>query len=281
METESYFKSIILNVLKYLSLIVGAFTVLLPPYVIIINAFKGAKEYAESSTFALPHSFLNFSNFSQVMEVGKLGLGFYNSGFIIFFSLLGNIILGTMAAYALGRFSFVLRKYIIGAYLLATFIPLITTQVALFGVIKSLGLFNTKGAAILIYMGTDVIQIYMYLQFIQSIPYALDENAMLEGASLFRIYRTIILPLISPAIATVIILRTISIYNDMYTPYLYMPSQRLGVVSTSLMRFSGPHSAHWELICAAILIILIPSAIIYLILQRFIFSGIVNGAVKE
>ncbi|WP_084225752.1 carbohydrate ABC transporter permease [Paenibacillus pectinilyticus] len=279
MENKSV--KLLTSILKYASLVLAVLTVLIPPYVVVVNAFKSAQEYAASSPFSLPNNIFNFANFSKVLEVGKLGQAFMNTGIIVVSSLLINIILGTMVAYALGRFSFRGKGLILAAYLVATFIPLITTQVATFSIIQDLHLFNSRGAAILLYASTDAVQIYLYLQFIGKIPYSLDESAMMEGASLFRIYRTIIFPLLGPATATAVILKTISIYNDMYIPYLYMPSQKLGVVSTSLMRFAGPNSAHWELICAAILIVMLPTMVIYLILQRFIFSGIVSGSVKE
>ncbi|QGR00272.1 carbohydrate ABC transporter permease [Paenibacillus psychroresistens] len=264
----------------YLLLCLAALVVLFPPYVVVLNAFKGNAEYAKSGVFDRPDSFFYLENFRKVLEIGHMGRAFLNTGIIMVVALIGNVILGTMVAYSLGRFRFKLRPYILGAYVAATLIPTVTTQVATFSVIKHLGLFNTHFAPILLYLGTDVMQIYLYMQFIRNIPYDLDESAMIEGASLFYIYRVIIFPLLAPATATVIILKSISIYNDMYIPYLYMPEQKLGVVSTSLMRFAGVNSAQWNLICAALLIVLIPSICIYLLLQRYIFSGIVNGSVK-
>ena len=77
----------------------------------------------------------------------------------------------------------------------------------------------------MLYLGADVLQIVIYLQFVNSIPRDLDESAMIEGASLFQIYRSIIFPLLGPATATLVILKTISIYNDFYMPYLYMPAK--------------------------------------------------------
>ncbi|GMA58412.1 hypothetical protein GCM10025858_29150 [Alicyclobacillus sacchari] len=181
----------------------------------------------------------------------------------------------------MGRFNFPLKKVIMGAYLVAMFIPTMTVQVAIFGIIKNIGLFDTRYAMVLLYLGTNVVQIYIYMQFIKRIPISLDESAMLDGASYFRIYRSIIFPLLAPASATVAILQTIAIYNDLYSPYLYMPSTNLGVVSTALLRFQGPYSAQWNLIMAASVIIAIPLLLIYLFLQRYIFAGIVNGAVRE
>ncbi|UJF31798.1 carbohydrate ABC transporter permease [Paenibacillus hexagrammi] len=264
---------------KYILLLLAAFTVLFPPYVVLVNAFKGKNE--STNPFSLPQSFLNFDNFVQVFQRASMGTAFTNTLVIIAVSLLGNVILGTMTAYALGRFDFRGKKLIMLAFLGATIVPTITTQVVVFSMIKSFGLFNTLGAPIVLFIGADVIQIYIYLQFISNIPYELDESAMMDGASLFRIYRTMIFPLLGPATATLVILKTINIYNEMYIPYLYMPKKDLVVVSTSIMRFAGVNQAEWGYICAAILIIMIPTVLMYLVLQKFIFSGVTSGAVKS
>lgn len=265
---------------KYVLLSFASLIIFFPLYILCVNAFKGSKEYGMSSAFSLPNSFLHFENFRIVFERGNLGQAFLNTSIIIVLSLIGNIVMGTMVAYVLGRFKFPGRFLIMGLYTGAAIIPAITTQVAIFSIIKWLGLFNTHFGPVLLYIGADVVQIYILLQFIRNIPYELDENAMIEGLSLYGIFYRIIVPLLTPAISTVIILKTISIYNDMYTPYLYMPSQKLGVVSTTLMKFTGTNSAEWQLICAAILIILLPTVLLYLFLQRYIFSGITNGSVK-
>lgn len=185
-----------------------------------------------------------------------------------------------MVAYAVGRIQFRGKRLVIGAFLIATIIPTITTQVVTFSIIQAMGIYNTLYAPILLFVGADVIQIYIYLQFIKNIPYELDESAMMDGASLLRIYRSIILPLLGPATATLIILKTINIYNELYIPFLYMPKQDLVVVSTAIMRFAGNNQAQWTNICAAILIIMIPTILLYLFLQKYIFSGVTSGAVK-
>lgn len=264
--------------LKYVLLAVAVFIVLFPPYVVFVNAFKGENENA--SPFALPRSFFNFDNFATVIERANIIDAFGNTLVIVVASLIGNVILGTMVAYAVGRIDFRGKNVVLGAFLVATIIPTITTQVVVFSLIQSLGLYNSLGAPILLFIGADVIQIYIYLQFIKNIPYELDESGMMDGASLFRIYRSIIFPLLGPATATLIILKTINIYNELYIPFLYMPKQELVVVSTSIMRFAGNNQAEWGFICAAILIIMVPTVLLYLFLQKYIFSGVMNGAVK-
>ncbi|MDQ1234976.1 raffinose/stachyose/melibiose transport system permease protein [Paenibacillus sp. SORGH_AS306] len=268
----------IVHMLKYVILIVGTCTVLFPLYVVFVNAFK--KEDEGSNPFSLPASFLNFENFANVIDRADIMHAFLNTFLIIIIALLGNIILGTMVAYAVGRIQFRGKRLVIGAFLIATIIPTITTQVVTFSIIQAMGIYNTLYAPILLFVGADVIQIYIYLQFIKNIPYELDESAMMDGASLLRIYRSIILPLLGPATATLIILKTINIYNELYIPFLYMPKQDLVVVSTAIMRFAGNNQAQWTNICAAILIIMIPTILLYLFLQKYIFSGVTSGAVK-
>jgi raffinose/stachyose/melibiose transport system permease protein len=268
-----------IQLLKYLSLAVAVIIVFFPIYSVFVGAFKTKVEFYQSG-LRLPENFFNFENFERVFKVGKLGLGFTNISIILAVTLTANIIIGTMVAYALNRFDFKLKKPIIGVYLLAQLIPPITTQVATFSVIQALGVYNTLKAPMLLYMGADVLQIIIYLQFMNNIPKDLDESAMVEGASLFKIYRSIIFPLLGPATATLVILKTISIYNDFYTPYLYMPSQNLKVVSTAIYAFVGPNAAQINVISAGILIIFIPTVVIFLFLQRYIFAGVTNGAVK-
>jgi len=269
----------LLNGLKYATLVVWVIVVLFPLYVVALNSLKSDQDYNKTGILQWP-THLTWNNFAVAFQQGDFGQAFFNTAFIIVLSVIGNVILGTMVAYVLGRFEFKFKKLILLGYLIVVFIPQITTQVATFGVIKNLGLFDTRFAPILLYLGTDVVQIYIYMQFINRIPIALDEAAMLEGASYFRIYRSIIFPLLMPATATVVLLKTIAIYNDMFTSYLYMPSQNLGTVSTSLMRFTGPFSAHWNSISAAVLMIAVPTLLLFLFLQRYIFSGIVQGSVK-
>jgi raffinose/stachyose/melibiose transport system permease protein len=264
---------------KYFTLIVVTFVVFFPIYSVFVAAFKTQVEFYQSG-LSLPHNFLNFDNFKKVIKMGKLFIGFKNTFIIILIVLAGNILIGTMVAFALERFEFKLKKPIMGLYLLAQVIPLVTTQVATFSVIKGLGLYDTRWAAILLYLGADVIQIVIYMQFIRNVPRDLDEAAMIEGASYFRIYRSIIFPLLTPATATLVILKTIAVYNDFYIPYTYMPSQELKVVSTAIYSFVGPNAAQVNVISAGILIIFIPTVVIFLVLQRFVFSGVTSGAVK-
>lgn len=269
----------VLQVVKYGFLLLGVFVVLFPIYSVFVGAFKTRQEFF-AHRLSLPQHW-TFDNFAVAWQKGDLALGFWNTFLILVIAIVGNILIGTMSAYALGRFDFKGKQLIISAYLIAAVIPLITTQVVTYSVIKGLGLYNTIGAPIALYLGADVIQLIIYLQFIRNIPKELDESAMIEGASLFRIFASIIIPLLGPATATVVILKFISIYNDFYVPYLYMPDRDLRTVATAIMSFIGPNAARLEIISAYIMLIFIPTSVVFLFMQRFVFSGITSGAVKS
>ena len=272
-------KALLAGTGKYTSLVVACVVALVPLVVILITSLKTAQDYATSGPLDLPKH-VTFANFGTAFTKADMATAFLNTTIILVVSIVGTVIIGTMAAYAIDRFEFRFKKTIVGLFLLATLVPGVTTQVATFQVINTLGLYNTRWAVIALFLGTDIVSIYIFIQFMQSIPRSLDEAAMLDGASRLGIYWRIILPLLGPAIATVVIIKGIAIYNEFYIPYLYMPSQDLAVISTSLFRFQGPYGAQWEVIAAGIMIVILPTLVIFLFLQRFIYNGVTSGATK-
>ena len=265
---------------KYATLIAFCAILLLPLVVILFASFKSAKEYLTTSPLTPPQNWLNFANFGQAWVGGDMLRGFVNTTIILVISIVFTILIGTMAAYALDRFEFRAKRLIFALFLIATLVPSVTTQVATYQVVNGLGLVNTYWAAVLLFSGTDIVSIYIFIQFMQSIPKSLDEAALIDGANRFSIYWRIILPLLRPAIATVVIIKGIAIYNEFYIPLLYMPTPELNVISTSLFRFIGPFSASQQIIAAGVIIVIIPTVVIFIALQRFIYNGITRGAVK-
>lgn len=209
---------------KYLTFFLASVAVLVPPYSVFITSFKSIDQYYDTSISKLHAEwsyFSNFDNYIKAFDFGNLGTGFINTAIILGISLILTIIFGTQVAYVLSRFNFRGKKLVILLYLMAMLIPAITTQVATFQVIYAIDYFFrnfiSQGFAnaiimwkvIVLYVGADVVMIYVFLQFMKGIPMELDEAAKIEGASYWTIYLKIILPLLKPAIATIIILRTI------------------------------------------------------------------------
>ncbi|MBN6042195.1 carbohydrate ABC transporter permease [Amycolatopsis sp. 195334CR] len=268
------------GVVSYASLVLACLVMLVPLVVIFLGSLKQDAEFRGTGPFTPPQDWLNFSNYATALVDGGMVGAFANTVLILVVSVAGTVLIGSMAAYAVDRFRFRFRRAVLFLFLLATLVPSVTTQVATFQVVNRLGLFDTRAAAIALFMGTDIVSIYIFLQFMRSIPRELDEAAALDGASRLGVYWRIILPLLKPAIATVVIIKGIAIYNEFYIPFLYMPSRELGVISTSLFRFKGPFSAQWEVISAGVIIVVLPTLVVFLLLQRWIYRGFATGATK-
>lgn len=264
---------------KYASLVLASLVALVPLVVILLTALKTKQDYATSGPLDLPRS-PTIANFVTAFQEADMLAAFINTTIILLASIVGTIIIGTMTAYAIDRFQFRFKRLVVALFLLATLVPGVTTQVATFQVVNTLGLYNTRLAPILLFMGTDIVSIYIFVQFMRSIPISLDEAAALDGANHFQVYRRIIFPLLKPAIATVIIIKGIAVYNEFYIPFLYMPSRDLGVISTSLFRFRGPLGTQWEILSAGALIVIIPTLVVFLALQKYIYNGLSAGATK-
>ena len=265
---------------KYLSLVLAGAVVLVPLLVVLLTSLKTGQEVATGGPLSLPENWFNLDNYLTAFRQGGMLQAFVNTTVILVVSTTGTVLIGSMTAYAIDRFEFRLKKLVMGLFLVATLVPGVTTQVATFQIVNDLGAFNTRWAPILLYLGTDIVSIYVFLQFIRSIPISLDEAARLDGANSFTIYWRIILPMLKPAIATVVIVKGIAVYNDFYIPFLYMPSSDLGTISTSLFRFKGPFGAHWETISAGTVLVILPTLVVFLALQRFIYSGFSAGSTK-
>jgi multiple sugar transport system permease protein len=271
----------ITRALVYLSLIAATLVVLLPLVVVLLTSLKSEKEMADTSgALELPHDLLNFHNYVTAFQDGEMLSAFTNTAIILLISIGGTVLIGSMTAYAIDRFTFRFKKLVVALFLTAALVPGVTTQVATFQIVNSFGMFDSLWAPIALYMGTDIVSIYIFLQFVRSIPVSLDESARLDGANAFTIYRKIIFPLLKPATATVVIVKGITVYNDFYIPFLYMPSEDLGVISTSLFRFRGPYAAHWEVISAGAVLVILPTLVVFLSLQRFIYNGFTRGATR-
>ena len=277
-QRTALYKKWLAAILKYASLIIGALVAIIPVLVVFIGSFKTREEFMHSGILSLPEHF-TFENYRMAFVDGQMLIGFRNTLFIFVVSIIGKLLLGTMIAYVLNRFDFKLKKGIMALYLIATLIPTITTQVATFQIINHLGLFNTIWSVIVLNLGTDVIAVYIFLQYLEGIPVSLDEAALLEGASYFQIYRKIILPLLKSPMITVLIISGVGIYNDFYNPFLYMPDPSLKVISTALFAFKGPYGTNWPVILAGVVIVILPILIVFLALQKYIYNG-VSGSVK-
>lgn len=275
------------SILQYTTLIAMTLIVVLPIIPVFLGSFKTNTEFYNTSVWTFPRSFLNFENYRIAFTQGNMLLGFGNTLLIMVISISISVMVGAMTAYVLQRFQFKGKNLITHLFLFAALIPTITLNIAIFSLMAWMGrtfgfqLINTRLSAILLYAGTDIITVYIFMQFLKHIPYAIDESAIIDGAGYFRIFFSIILPLLIPAITTVVILKFVAIYNDFYIPMLYMSRSELAVISTALENFRGPYGSQWEIICAGQMITIFPIIVIFISLQKYIYRGLLMGSVKE
>ena len=226
-----YIGSRVLNIFKYVFLILCCLIVIVPILVVLIGSLKTYKELSNTTVFTLPEV-PQWENFKTAFFTQNILLAFKNTAIIIVVSCVGSIITGTMTAYVVQRFNTYFSRVVKTAFLIATLLPNITMQVTVFQIVYKLGLYRSMLAPIILNIGTDIISIYIFIQFLGQISYSLDESAIMDGASYPRVYFSIILPNLKPAIATVLIIKFVGIYNDFYTPKLYMPDDDHVVIST-------------------------------------------------
>lgn len=270
----------ILLVLKYFSLIFFGFVAVIPVVSCVITAFKTSEEYQSTNVMTLPESWLNFDNFIKAYQTANMGRAFMNSLIVMVCVLVVSIIVGTQLAYVLNRFKFPGNTLIRNLFLFASLLPGVAMQVTVYNIMSSLGFINHLYGYIIMMCGTDVISIYIFIQFMENIPVSLDESAIIDGASYWTIYWKIMLPLLKPAIVTSCILKGVGVYNEYYAANLYLQDKDLHTIATSLYTFVGPMGSQYNLICSGVIISLLPALIIFIIFQKQIYSGITAGAVK-
>ena len=273
-----------LRILAYLALLIACFIALLPLVSAFTVSFKTAEEYSSTNAMSLPQNWMNFANYQQVWQGNQpdqsLLRAFGTSGLVVVVVVAVSVMMGSMLGYVLNRFSFPGNGLIRNLFLVATLIPGIAMQVTTYQIMTDLGLVNTLIGYIILMSGTDVISIYIFLQFFENLNVALDESAVLEGCTYFGVFFKILLPLTTPAIVTVAVLKGVGVYNEYYNANLYLNSGKYYTVSTALYSFSGPYKSQFNIICAGVLLTLLPPFIVFLLFQKQVYAGLASGSVK-
>lgn len=275
-------KNTINQIFKQMICICMVVMVLLPIVLTFFASVKTKGDMVTTSPLWLPSmENITFENYSEVFTNKYLWIGFKNTGIILAISILFNVMFGTITAFIIERFDFKFKKIIVLLFFVGMLIPSFVTEIARFKIINGIQLYNTLGAPIIIYIAADLMQIYIYRQFISTLPVSLDESALLDGCSYYKLFGRIIFPLLAPATATVVIIKAITIINDMYIPYLYMPKNSLRTLTTFLMDYANAQQGSWQTLAAGIIVVMLPTIVIYIFFQKYILAGIAAGAVKE
>ena len=262
------------------SVLMIAFTVLMavPLYYIIISTFKTQVEMARSP-FGLPEVW-SFKNYVEVFRTTPVIRSFMNTITVTVFSVLLQIVIGSLAAYGM-----ILRKSkftaLIGAILMIAFaIPMQSTLIPLYRMEASLGLANTLRGLILIYLGSSIFCYFLIVGYMRKLPLEILEAATLDGASPLRIYWQIVLPLIRPILTTVVVFQTLSTWNDFMWPNILLSSTENRTIVLQVFNAVSQFTTDWPAFMTVTVIALIPVFIFFVFCQKWIVSGLVSGAVK-
>lgn len=268
------------TVLAHAVLLLYTFIALFPIYLVVINSFKDRK-FIFKTPYALPNA-ENFNpiGYQTVFERAQFPNYFLNSFIVTTVSLLLIFVAGTMAAHALSEYKFRGNSFL-GLYLaLGIMIPIRLGTVGILGVIKSLGLIDTLTGLILVYTAMGLpLAVFVLTQFMGQIPRDLKDAARVDGASEYRIY-FMILPLIRPALGTVMVFNMIPIWNDLWFPLILASSERNKTVTLGAQSFLGQYVNDWNAVLASLSLAAIPVIILYILFSRQLIRGLTSGAVK-
>ncbi|MGN0299350.1 MAG: carbohydrate ABC transporter permease [Lachnospiraceae bacterium] len=273
-------KMILFTLFKYVMLIGAAVVALTPVCVCILTALKTNDEYASSSVLDAPKSWLYLDNFKIAFEQANMLRGFMNTAIVLVVVLTCSVLIGSMLAYVLNRFKFKGNAIIENLFMFASLIPGIATQVTVYEIMYNAGLINHLYGYMIVLMGTDIISIYIFVQFFENLPVSLDESAIMDGCTYFGVFFKILFPLLKPAIITSLVLKGVGVYNEYYMSNLYLQTSNLRTISTSLYTFTGPYGNQYNYICAGVIITIIPILIFFLVFQKQVYGGMAAGAVK-
>lgn len=264
-------------------LILGLITVAFPLYLTIVIAFKQPTEMTNSiqGILSLPKSW-SLANFAEAMRVTDFWRSLGNSVLITAVTVILSILLHSMIGYAIGR-NKAHNKWYNLAYMYVVsgmFVPFAILMMPLVKQTAQLGIDNVVGVIlcyVVFYMPMNVL---LYSGYLVNIPIALEEAAKVDGATTWKTYWSIIFPIMKPMHATVAVLTALGTWNDVMTPLVILGGGDMNTLPLAQMTFQTQFGTNYNLAFASYLLALLPILIFYIICQKQILNGVVNGAVK-
>ncbi|MFL5026869.1 MAG: carbohydrate ABC transporter permease [Microvirga sp.] len=265
----------------HIALILYTILALGPILLILINAFKTRRAiFADPLGFPDGQTFTTIG-FDRVFANSDFGLYFFNSLTVTVVSLVLIVLIGAMAAWALTEYKF-RGNTLIGLYLaIGIMVPIRLGSVSILRMMVELNLVNTLTALILVYVAQGLpLAILILGEFIQQIPKDLRDAARCDGVSEYRIFFSIILPLISPAIATVAVFTMVPVWNDLWFPLILAPGDGKQTITLGVQQFIGQYVTDWNAVLASLTLAIAPVLVLYLLFSRYLVRGLTAGAVK-
>lgn len=250
---------------------------LVPLLLIVVTAFKSDDD-AQSMSFTLPKRW-DPSTFLTVIEQGKLVDGFLNSMLYSTAGTLITVLLAAMAAYMFSRRRTRLNNVLYMFIVMGIVLPI--NYVALMKVMQVFQLNNTRLGIVLLYSAIQLpFMVFLMYGFVARIPLELDEAAVIDGCGPIRLFFSIILPLMSPALVTAAVLCFLNMWNEFVLPLYFLNSTDKWPMTLAVYNFFGKYETRWNLVAADVLLTSLPVVVMYLLCQKYIVGGQTAGAVK-
>ena len=255
------------------------FVMLYPILVVVFSAFKSTAEiYA--SPFAPPAS-LNLSNLETIWRETTFPRYLANSVLVTGASILSIVVAGTMAAYALARYTFRGNELIYLFFLSGLMLPLKLAVIPLFIQLTTIGLIDTRAGLVVIYTAMGLPSaIFILTGYLRALPRELEDSARIDGASEARIMWSVMLPLARPAMVIAAINNAVPIWNDFFFPLVFIQTDGLKTLPQGLTVFMGEFNTEWGVLFAGLTIAALPITLLYVVLSRQFVAGMTQGAIK-
>ncbi|MBR2274955.1 MAG: carbohydrate ABC transporter permease [Lachnospiraceae bacterium] len=253
---------------------------LFPVFIIINYSFKTKRELYLSNPLSLPESF-QLDNYQKAFKKLNMTTTYFNT---ILYTVVAVAILALLCgvtAWAIARCSHKLFRFLYIYFLIGILLPYQALFLSIFIVGNKLGLVDTRPGIIFMYVATGMsFGIFLMNSFMSTIPIELEEAAKIDGCSIFRTYFVIVMPLLRPAMATLIIMQAFQVWNDYLMANLYLSSKKLKTLTVSIQSLFSAQSSDYTTAIAAIILSVVPIAILFLSLQKYFIKGMTVGAVK-
>lgn len=257
--------------------ILCALVIIVPFLLILINSFKDIRESALFQ-LTLPTSW-HFENYLEVFKTGNIVRGFKNSILISGLTVFCVNLFASMAAFVIQRRDTKFVRAVFYMFIIGLIVP-----VSIVPTIKLMGDLHIKGSFFSLVMYYTAVllpfAVFLLVGFMKSIPRELDEAALLEGCGFFRLYASIVLPLLITVLITVTIVVMVSVWNDFFGPFYLMTDSTKWTIVMQVFNFVTMYSTNWGVVFAFMVMIVAPVLVVYLLLQRYIIDGLTAGSLK-
>ena len=266
--------------LRYLALIGGAIIMVVPFLWMISTSLKEYAYVIEFPPRLIPKE-PTLNNFVEAWTTGQFQLYLTNSLIVAIFSVVLAVLLSAMMAYAFARFEFPGKEVLFFGILLLLMVPNIIGIIPQFLLAIKLGLRNSLFGLILFYVATSLpLNTFLLRGFFETLPKELEDAMLIDGANYFTIFVRLVLPLSTPALATVSIFSLLGFWDEYIMALTFIDEQAKRTLPIAIGSFHGQHGTDWGLVFAASLIAMVPIVTVYVVLQRYFTGGLTTGAFK-